>query len=138
MPIKQASPSARPRTKAVSLSLDPVHREALAQLSRLTGRTPQSLLREGLDFVLTRYVPVEIKARPGAARVTEERRAVPRVPTLTEPVLSPAARAARAVREAYVAQSLAPDDPKAKALTAAAVAAAVRHGFVVTKKRLRR
>ena len=129
-------PPARPARNLVSISLDPAHRTALANLSELTGRTAQSLLREGLDFVLSRYVPVEIKAPAPSGRRKDdpERRATKRVPTLTDSIHSPATWAARAVRAAYVAESLAPNDPTAIALIEAAVAAAARHGFVVKER----
>ena len=129
-------PKSPPTLSVVSISLDPAHRRALATLCRLTGRTAQSLLREGLDFVLSRYVPVEIKPPPRTtpAKNTTERRATKRVPTLTDSIHSPATWAARAVRAAYVAESLAPNDPTAIALIEAAVAAAARHGFVVRKR----
>lgn len=126
-------PKSPPTLSVVSISLDPAHRKALSTLCRLTGRTAQSLLREGLDFVLSRYVPVEIKPPPRRKNATE-RRSTKRVPTLTDSIDSPATWAARAVRAAYVAESLAPNDPAAIALIEAAVAAAARHGFVVEKR----
>ena len=127
---------ARSTGDVVAISLDPAHRTALENLCHLTGRSAGSLLREGLDFVLSRYVPVEIKA---AARGTDakhlpERRSAKRVPTLVDSIDSPATWAARAVREAYVHESLAPDDPTAADLIRAAVAAAARHGFVVQER----
>lgn len=129
-------PDSRPTRSVVSISLDPAHRAALSNLSRLTGRSAQSLLREGLDFVLSRYVPVEIKAPPrgGPGKGGTERRATKRVPTLTDSIHSPATWAAQAVRAAYVAESLAPNDPTATALIRATVAAAARHGFVVQER----
>jgi hypothetical protein len=140
MPLSRPPRGAQPKRERLSLALDPAHRRALSELCRLTGRTPQSLLREGLDHVLLRYVPVDIKAlpQPGGVPVAKERRAVKRVPTLTDSIDSAASWAARAVRAAYVAATLAPNDPRAKALTQAAVTAAKRHGFVVNEKRPKR
>ncbi len=134
--MSSEKPSSRPPRSVVSISLDPAHRAALLNLSRLTGRSAQSLLREGLDFVLGRYVPVEIKApaRSAVGKDGTERRATKRVPTLTDSIHSPATSAAQAVRAAYVAESLAPNDPTATALIEATVAAAARHGFVVQER----
>lgn len=139
MPTTKPSSASRLKKKLVSLYLDPPQRDALVAVGKSMQRTQQSLLREGVEYVLSRYIPVEIKAVPRAAPREDdaphsERRAVKRVPTLTDLIDTPAAHAATAVRAAYVAQSLAPNDPKTLALTKAAVTIAARHGFIVRKK----
>ncbi len=137
MPMSNPSRPPRPLSKAIHVTLDVARHEALKTLGRMTGRTTQSLLREGLDFVLARYAPVEIKPPRGAAgpRYGVERRKTPRVPTLTDPVDSPAVAAAIAVRAAFVAELLAPDDPATGARIQSAVDAAARHGFVASRAR---